>query len=214
MALPLSVDLMGSAQLLQRSLHKVLSDSACPGAQACAASIGAAQWTFKPPSDAPDALPKCLLPDLSRAVDAAPRTHEHLDGVVGALRFLLPHVAWIKRQAQAGQDDSFVQRHRHGMITGPVGLFECPSLTLGLALMAPETCYPFHQHPPAEFYLVLSSGEWYREDVGWWSPGAGGVVVNPPSCIHAMRSANVPLLALWGLIHYFEPSLARSGNLV
>lgn len=201
MASPLNANLIESAQLLRRSLHKLLLNSASPGAQACAASVDATQWTYKPPSDASNALPKRLQPYLSLAIDAAPRTHEHLDGVLDALSPLLPHVAWIKRQAQAGQDDSFVQRHRHGMITGPTGLFECPSLTLGLAIMAPDTCYPFHQHPPAEFYLVLSPGEWYREDVGWWSPGAGGVVFNPPSCIHAMRSANVPLLALWGLIH-------------
>jgi hypothetical protein len=201
MALLLNADLIESARLLQRSLYKILLDSACPDAQVHAASIDQSQWTTKHLWDESNALPRCLLPDLSQAVDAAPRTHEDLDAVVRALSPLLPHVAWIKRQAQAGQDDTFVQRHRHGMITGPAGLFECPSLTLGLALMAPQTCYPFHQHPPAEFYLVLSPGEWYREDVGWWSPGAGGIVFNPPSCIHAMRSMNVPLLALWGLIH-------------
>lgn len=118
-----------------------------------------------------------------------------------ALSALVPHVPWINRQAQAGQDDRFVERHRHGMVTGPGGLFDCPGMTLGLALMAPETCYPFHQHPPAEFYLVLSPGDWYREDVGWWTPGAGGIVINPPSCTHAMRSTQAPLLALWGLLH-------------
>ncbi|MFW0754015.1 dimethylsulfonioproprionate lyase family protein [Pseudomonas sp. H11T01] len=32
--------------------------------------------------------------------------------------------------------------------------------------MEPELCYPYHKHPPAEFYVVLSEGYWYRDDVG------------------------------------------------
>jgi hypothetical protein len=84
------------------------------------------------------------------------------------------------------------------MIAGLGGLFECSSLTLGLAIMMPATCYPYHQHPPAKFYLVLSRGDWYRQDVGWWSSESGGLVFNPPSCVHAMKSTDVPLLALWG----------------
>jgi hypothetical protein len=42
----------------------------------------------------------------------------------------------------------------------------CSTLTVGLAVMEPELCYPYHKHPPAEFYVVLSEGYWYRKDVG------------------------------------------------
>lgn len=73
-------------------------------------------------------------------------------------------------------------------------------MTVGLAVMEPQLYYPFHKHPPAEFYVVLSEGDWYREDVGWWNPGLGGVVFNPPSAVHSMRSTSKPLLAIWGLI--------------
>lgn len=194
-----------SGRLLQRSVHEALSNVVSDGVpdstQARATSINAVQWIIKKPSQTPRTLPESLAPYLSLALNAAPRTNEHLEAVLDALSTLLPHVTWINRQAQPGQDDSFVERHRNGLITGPAGLFECSSLTLGLTLMAPDTCYPFHHHSPAEFYLVLSPGQWYRENVGWWSPGAGGVVFNPPSCIHAMKSAEAPLLALWGLMH-------------
>ncbi|WP_343039627.1 dimethylsulfonioproprionate lyase family protein [Pseudomonas karstica] len=198
----LDPDVIKRGQLLQRSLQYVLSNSVADIASDLpATSLNTAQWLITKPSKTLHALPDSLEPYLSQALNAAPRTDEHLSAVLGALSVILPHVTWIKRQAQPGQDDAFVQRHRHGMITGPDGLFECSTLTLGLALMAPDTCYPFHQHPPAEFYLILSPGEWYREDVGWWNPGAGGVVFNPSSCIHAMRSTDAPLLALWGLLH-------------
>ncbi|WP_260961449.1 dimethylsulfoniopropionate lyase [Pseudomonas citri] len=196
-----------SGRSLQRALHRVLSDSlrvsdGVPDSiGAFVASLNSAEWLMNEPSQALRELPASLQPCLSQALESAPRDSEPLVAVLDALGILLPHASWIERQAGPGQDDRFVQRHRHGLITGPGGLFECPTLSLGVAIMAADTCYPYHQHPPAEFYLVLSQGEWYREDVGWWSPGAGGVVLNPENCVHAMRSAEAPLLALWGLIH-------------
>ncbi|WP_122568486.1 dimethylsulfonioproprionate lyase family protein [Pseudomonas viridiflava] len=210
--LSLRQDVIASGKSLQRSLHAVLLNRVRNGApdsiQAHASALETARWTLKQTLETPRALPEALAPSLSQALNVAPRTHPHLVSILDALSTLLPHLTWINRQARADQDSAFVERHRHGMITGPEGLFECPTLTLGLALMLPETCYPYHQHPPAEFYLVLSPGEWYREDVGWWSPGPGGLVFNPPSCVHAMKSRQAPLLALWGLLHS-EAELCR-----
>ncbi|AXP04075.1 dimethylsulfonioproprionate lyase family protein [Pseudomonas fluorescens] len=194
-------DIIRNGDLLRRSLQNVLSGSACDEAPAHTASLNTAQWTISKTAQTSNALPVFLQGHLSAALDAAPRTDDGLVAILVALGTLLPHVTWINRQARADQDSAFVERHRHGMIAGPGGLFECSTLTLGLALLMPETCYPYHQHPPAEFYLVLSPGDWYREDVGWWSPGPGGLVFNSPSCVHAMKSMDVPLLALWGLMH-------------
>ncbi|MGR4971435.1 dimethylsulfonioproprionate lyase family protein [Pseudomonas sp. LARHCG127] len=194
-------DMLRSGDSLRCSLQNILSGSGCDEAQAHVASLKAAQWTIRTATQASNALPGFLESHLSEALEAAPRTDDGLLSIREALGTLLPHLTWMNRQARADQDSAFVERHRHGMIAGPGGLLECSTLTLGLALMLPETCYPYHQHPPAEFYLVLSPGEWYREEVGWWSPGAGGLVFNPPSCVHAMKSRDVPLLALWGLMH-------------
>lgn len=194
-------DIISNGDLLRRSLQNVLSGSGRDKAQAHTVSLNTAQWNIRETAEISNALPGFLKRHLSEALDAAPRANESLVSILDALGTLLPHVTWINRQAKAGQDSAFVERHRHGMIAGPGGLFECSTLTLGLALMMPETCYPYHQHPPAEFYLVLSPGDWYREDVGWWNPGPGGLVFNPPSCVHAMKSMGVPLLALWGLMH-------------
>lgn len=194
-------DIINSGDLLRHSLQGVLSGSVCDNAQAPAAFLNKTQWTVRKAGETSSPLPGFMERHLSEALGAAPITDEHLESLLSAVGSLLPHLAWINRQAQPGQDSAFVERHRHAMIAGSGGLFECSTLTLGLALMMPETCYPYHQHPPAEFYLVLSPGDWYREDVGWWSPGAGGLVFNPPSCVHAMRSTDFPLLALWGLFH-------------
>ncbi|WP_438943763.1 dimethylsulfonioproprionate lyase family protein [Pseudomonas sp. N8] len=194
-------DIARSGDVLKRSLQNVLSCSVRDEAQVHVASLNAAKWTISKSAKTSNALPDFLALHLSEALRAMPRTDDDLISIRDALGTLLPHVTWINRQAQTDQDSAFVERHRHGIIAGPGGLLECSTLTLGLALMMPQTCYPYHQHPPAEFYLVLSPGDWYREDVGWWTPGVGGVVFNFPSCIHAMKSTNVPLLALWGLMH-------------
>ncbi|MGA3797693.1 dimethylsulfonioproprionate lyase family protein [Pseudomonas fluorescens] len=146
-------------------------------------------------------LPACLEPTVERALADAPRTDRDFKILLSALETLLSSSRWIKRSASEGDDDAFEERHRHALILGKGALLECSTLTVGLAVMEPELCYPYHKHPPAEFYVVLSEGYWYREDVGWWNPGPGGVVFNPPSAVHSMRSTDKPLLALWGLSH-------------
>lgn len=182
-------------------LSRVFADTDFVLAEACVQSVGSAHLIVTKASKADDKLPRTLELDLAQALKLAPRENECFISLLNSVAALLPRTNWVKREAKPDQDSSFVEKHRHAMITGAAGVFECDTLTIGLTLMAPFTSYPFHHHPPGEFYIVLSEGEWYREDVGWWSPGVGGVVLNPPSCVHAMRSMDVPLLALWGLIH-------------
>ncbi|WP_223462293.1 MULTISPECIES: dimethylsulfonioproprionate lyase family protein [unclassified Pseudomonas] len=70
----------------------------------------------------------------------------------------------------------------------------CSTLTVGLAVMEPDLCYPYHKHPPAEFNVVLSEGYWYRKDVGCMTlsylvkpdtePSASEAIINHPSSTH------------------------------
>jgi quercetin dioxygenase-like cupin family protein len=60
--------------------------------------------------------------------------------------------------------------------------------------------YIDHHHPPAEVYLVLSPGAWRQADGPWHEPGIGGTVFNTPNIVHAMKSAEAPLLAIWCLL--------------
>jgi hypothetical protein len=182
-------------------LSRVVVDTDFILTEACAQSVGSAHLMVTKASEASGKLPHALELHLAQALNLAPRKSECFVSLLNSVTAILPRANWVKREAKPGQDSSFVEKHRHAIITGVGGVFECNTLTMGLALMAPFTSYPFHHHPPGEFYIVLSEGEWYREDLGWWSPGVGGVVLNPPSCVHAMRSMDVPLLALWGLIH-------------
>jgi len=138
-----------------------------------------------------------LMESLAKAKESS-----LVDGaLLECIERLLPDAVWIKRHAAANEDDHFVDMHRHALLIGKGSVVHCDSITLGLMVMAPDVRYPFHNHPPREFYLVLSEGEWYQEGAGWFRPGPGGVVYNPPSIRHAVKAGTGPLLALWGLMH-------------
>lgn len=125
-------------------------------------------------------------------------------GAVGALgeafAAITPHLCWKTRPGAEAHGDAFLHGHANAIITGPdEGLEVRPDVRIGVSLMAPRTRYPDHHHPPEEVYIVLSDGEWWQAGGAWHAPGIGGLVHNPPNILHAMRSADAPLLALWFL---------------
>ena len=113
-----------------------------------------------------------------------------------ALRAVVSDLSWYRRP---GGDDRFQERHANTMLVGPSGLERREDLWIGATLMAPNTDYPVHHHPPEEIYLVLSEGDWWRDGSSWFTPGVGGTLYNTPNVHHAMRSGPRPLFALWAL---------------
>jgi len=113
-----------------------------------------------------------------------------------ALAAISSDLTWYRRP---GGDDRFQQSHANTMLVGPNGLESREDLWIGATLMAPNTEYPVHHHPPEEIYLVLSEGDWWRDGTGWFTPGVGGTLYNQPDVRHAMRSHGRPLFALWAL---------------
>ena len=89
--------------------------------------------------------------------------------------------------------------HANATIIGSEGLEIRRDVWIGASLLAPHTRYPDHRHPPEEIYVVLSGGQWRQASNPWHEPGVGGFVYNPPNIVHAMRSTERPLLALWFL---------------
>ncbi len=164
-------DIIRSGKSLRRSLQSVLSGSGCNEAPAHVASLSTAQWNISKTAQTSNVLPRCLERHLSEALDAAPRTDDDLISILAALSTLLPHLPWINRQARADQDSAFVERHRHGMIAGPGALFECSTLTLGLALMMPKTSYPITNT------RLPSSTSFFRRVTGIGRMLGGGVLV-------------------------------------
>ncbi|MEP6972097.1 MAG: dimethylsulfonioproprionate lyase family protein [Betaproteobacteria bacterium] len=142
-------------------------------------------------------LPACKY--LAQALGIARATAKPVAALATALDALAPTLSWRRRVKGSGDDPSFHDGHANAWIVAPDGLERRDDVIVGISLLAPHTRYPLHQHPPREIYLVLSDGEWFNPDQGWYRPGIGAVVYHPEHMLHAMRAGDDPLLAVWCL---------------
>ena len=155
---------------------------------ALAASVGVTA-----PGDGP---PPPAYRYLSAALETA-RAAPEVAPIAEAFAALDPELTWVWRSDSDEHGDTFRTGHANAWLVGPAGLEQRSDVLVGASLLAPGIRYIDHHHPPEEIYIVLSEGEWYREDRGWHTPGVGGIVYNPSDAVHAMRAGPEPLLALW-----------------
>ena len=127
------------------------------------------------------------------------RAMPEVSSLAEAFESLEPELRWRRRSGSEARGATFHHGHANADIIGPAGLERRGDVWVGATLTAPRLRYVDHQHPPEEIYIVMSEGDWYREDRGWHTPGIGGIVYNPPDIVHAMRAGPAPLLAFWFL---------------
>ena len=119
--------------------------------------------------------------------------------LAGALRGLSRRLQWRRRDSSRPDGTSFHDGHANALVVGQGGLEERDDVWLGMSLLAPHVRYPDHRHPPEEVYVSLAGGAWWNAGMEWTTPGPGGLVYNPPNILHAMRTGDQPLLAIWCL---------------
>lgn len=153
------------------------------------------------PAGGPAEAARLSVCDHLPAALAHTRAHPGAVGAVAdAFAAIAPRLCWKVRPGAEVHGEAFLTRHANATIIGSGdGLEIRPDVRIGVSLMAPRTRYPDHHHPPEEVYIVLSGGEWRQASGPWHTPGIGGLVHNPPDIVHAMRSTDGPLLALWFL---------------
>ena len=142
-------------------------------------------------------LPACV--HLAKALAAARAAPPSVARVADAFAAIEPTLPWKRRPNAEAAGSHFADNHANAVIVGPGGLEPRDDVLVCVSLMAPRLQYPDHHHPPEEIYLVLSKGEWRQGEGPWHEPGPGRVVFNPSNVVHAMRSADDPLLAIWCL---------------
>ena len=142
-------------------------------------------------------LPVCR--HLATALEHVRRQPGPIGALADAFAVIEPQLSWKVRAGAETQGDQFLDAHANATITGPEGLEIRRDVWIGVSLMAPHARYPDHRPPPEEIYVVLSDGQWRQASDPWHAPGIGGLVYNPPNIVHAMRSTERPLLALWFL---------------
>ena len=144
-------------------------------------------------------VPVCSWFDEAAGRPGAP--DDRLHGVTEGLKAIEPHLSWFCREDGTGTGSAnFPDGHGNALIVGPGGMAEHANVYVGASLLAPDVRYPDHTHPPEELYLVLSDGAFRNAETEWRRPGAGGLFHNPPGIVHAMRSGDGPLLAIWMLV--------------
>src|SRR6185437_1089779 len=105
--------------------------------------------------------------------------------LASAFAAIEPQLRWKTRPGADTHGEHFLNSHANANIVGAEGIETRADVWIGVSLMAPETRYPDHRHPPEEIYLVLSGGEWCNTDTPWHAPGIGNLVYNPPNIVHA-----------------------------
>lgn len=146
----------------------------------------------------PAKLPVCAY--LSEAFEVAKFSNdESVVWLADSLSSISDELLWECRGGPK-TDNSFFNGHANANILGAEGLEQRDDLWVGVTLLAPGVQYPLHRHPSDEIYIVLSEGDWLKEERSWFSPGIGGIVHNDSNVLHAMRSTTkLPLLAIWCL---------------
>lgn len=148
----------------------------------------------------PDAVETPVCKHLGVALDVAKAKGGPVANLAHALESIAPRLKWGLRPNGENDDATFKACHANAVVIGKDGLEEREDIRIGMSLLAPETRYPDHRHPPEEIYTVLTPGEWKQGTDGEFkSPGIGGFVHNIPNIVHGMRSKDVPLLAVWSL---------------
>lgn len=140
-------------------------------------------------------IPVCRYVEAACAGMAA--ADSPLPEIANAFTTLEPRLNWGRRKGASPQNQQFYDGHANAMLIGPGGIEQREDVMVGVSLMAPNTLYPDHNHPPEEVYLAFTDGEWWNADMAWTRPGPGGIIYNPPGILHAMRSGDRPFLALW-----------------
>jgi len=186
------------AKLLQE-LEDAWTAAAPEGSAVASATLEAAKRLRSPGATrdiAPESAPVYSWFETAAANAANTSTATLAD----TLAKLAPRLAWRTRPDRQSDDPNFADAHANAVILGDGGIEDRGDVRVGVSLLAPDTFYPDHRHPPEEVYVVLSEGEWRQEANPWHAPGPGGMVHNPPNVLHSMRAGPQPLLAIWTLL--------------
>jgi quercetin dioxygenase-like cupin family protein len=142
-------------------------------------------------------LPVCR--HLGAALESLSPQAGPVRALADAFAVIEPQLSWKVRPGAEAHGEAFLRGHANTTIVGSEGLEIRGDVWIGASLLAPHTQYPNHRHPPEEIYVVMSDGQWRQANDPWHEPGSGGLVYNPPNIVHAMRSAERPLFAVWFL---------------
>ena len=143
----------------------------------------------------PSARPLPVLRFLAATIARTRRLDPRL---AVALTRAAPALRWPQTYSIAEVSAEFLANYAWAEFVGPGAPVRCAHLSSGLLLLGPGVHYPGHHHPAEEIYVPLAgTAEWQRGCEPWTRRPPGTIVLHPSDAIHAMRTGQEPMLALY-----------------
>lgn len=146
----------------------------------------------------PVPLATALHPSHHPALDQIPEAARRAGPAwAGALPPVARQLPWRFGYAPRADLPDLQERMAWAEIVGPAAPIHSDRVGFGLTLIGRDTLYPAHRHPAVELYAVVSgTAAWTLGGVTTQRP-PGDFVLHPAQAVHAMRTAQEPLLALY-----------------
>ena len=118
--------------------------------------------------------------------------------LVTAVASAAPAMTWKQTYTAAQMGAAFLQNYGWCEIIGTSGAVPSERLACGFLLLGPHTFYPRHHHEAEEIYVPLvGTAVWEKGDEGWREQRPGTVIHHPSHVLHAKRTSDEALLALY-----------------
>jgi mannose-6-phosphate isomerase-like protein (cupin superfamily) len=150
-------------------------------------------WSMPSRPIEPKPLP-CLA-HLDRAAELAPPQARRLTVLLAEHRH---EFQWGQTYTAADFGRQFIDNYGWLEVLGTRGHFANNNMAGGFLILGPDILYPDHHHIAEEIYIPLTGGaEWRMDDKPFRRREAGEVIYHASGVNHAMRTGDVPLLALY-----------------
>ena len=143
----------------------------------------------------PRTLPACtwLAETIAATMMVSP-------SVSAALAEIAPHLRWKQNSNYSDEllGEGYMASYAYSEFIGSDGFYPGDDFLMGLLLLGPNRTYKDHAHPAPEIYWTLTGPSLWRHAPGEFAARpAGSVIWHAPGMIHATRTQDEPLLALW-----------------
>ena len=121
-------------------------------------------------------------------------------GTAAAIAACEEDLRWVQNAnySDAAMGAGFMSGYGYCELIGPQGFFAGDDLLLGLMLLGPRRLYRDHYHQAPELYWLLTGPtEWSHDRGNFELRPAGAAIWHPPMLLHATRTIDTPLLAVW-----------------
>jgi quercetin dioxygenase-like cupin family protein len=138
------------------------------------------------------------LPVLDWLVGMTERAVPLTGSVVRTLVRTAGRLRWSQSYRVPAVSETFLRNYGWTELLGLTGPVASEHLAAGFLMLAPQTHYPPHRHQAEELYVLLAGRAlWHQGTRPWTERGPGEFVHHHGDELHAMRTTEQPLLALY-----------------